>query len=502
MGNKTCNTVCSKDTYVSFVRGLYATQYVTLIQKKFRKYLQYKRDLFEGKKTYFENYILTANYLLFQTDENYVKNRILYQILFFYQNFFQLESNRMNIIYNSNHYMIEDANNFIENFKILILKNLKEIFNIGTIAKSIKNFKVEYELDFEDKESEETDDLTSTLDKIKISNFSDLSVDGKKYQTKQDLPLIYRARCKTPTEKEIQNKRPIKTRTNTTIAHVEIRKKIKREENSFSDSFQSTTINRDNILIDRKDRPEILNILNEFKDMTLIGRTLIGNKFYRGQMDNKTLLKNGFGNEIMGDKGMRYEYIGYFKNGEFHGYGLYIKADGYVYQGEFRHGRKTGFGIEINENKVYRGLFSDGLYHGYGEIIVDNIITYVGCFNNGVKDGIGFNLLDDDSVYIGNYENDKMNGIGTFLWKGGHKFHGEWRNNKMEGRGKFTWKNGDYYLGNYVNDLKHGQGIYYFKSRDSLLRGEWINGLKEGKFALQSDGELYIIYYEKDRQKK
>ena len=89
-------------------------------------------------------------------------------------------------------------------------------------------------------------------------------------------------------EVKLENKKPAKIRTVTTIAHVEIRKKIRQEEISFTDSVNSTNAKENDVLIDRKDKPVILNILNDLNNLSLIETIINKNKiYYKGQIDSK-----------------------------------------------------------------------------------------------------------------------------------------------------------------------------------------------------------------------
>ena len=49
------------------------------------------------------------------------------------------------------------------------------------------------------------------------------------------------------------------------------------------------------------------------------------------------------------------------------------------------------------------------------------------------------------------------------------------KNDKYKGEGKYIWKNGEYYKGEWKNGLKNGKGKYYNKKGNIKFEGEWVN---------------------------
>ena len=204
----------------------------------------------------------------------------------------------------------------------------------------------------------------------------------------------------------------------------------------------------------------------------------------------------------------KFRYVGYFKQNLFHGLGILEKENGWIYKGEFRDNVSNGFGIEISDAGKYEGFWLNGRYHGYGEFYYTNKnkdgttgknLEYKGCYFNGIRDGIGIISFEDGGRYFGSFKKNKMNGVGLFEWKQGHKYYGTWKSDKMNGKGKYVWKNGDMYIGEYENDLRHGKGEYLFKKNDSVLKGQWIEGKKEGKFTLVEKQKSYVINFKNDK---
>jgi hypothetical protein len=271
-------------------------------------------------------------------------------------------------------------------------------------------------------------------------------------------------------------------------------------------------------LFGMNNRTTLENLIDEFnktmKECKLV-KMLEKSKgiYYEGTLNLKTKSKQGIGIQYMIDKekGMRYKYLGYFKNDLFHGYGLLCKEDGYRYEGEFRYGVKCGIGFEFSEKSKYEGFFCNDKHHGYGETSFFHTGTnkiqaskssslHRGCYNQGFRENIGYLEYEDNSKYIGNFLFNKMNNIGAFFWPVGHSYYGTWKDEKMHGRGKYMWKNGDIYLGGYENDLRHGEGEYFFAERNSLLKGFWTNGKKNGRFKLYENGEFFSLTYRNDQQ--
>jgi hypothetical protein len=224
--------------------------------------------------------------------------------------------------------------------------------------------------------------------------------------------------------------------------------------------------------------------------------------YYEGGWHRLKQCKYGLGLIYMTDikKGSRFKFLGYFKDGIYNGFGIYINEEGYSYCGEFRDGLPTGFGIEKNKTGSYKGFFMKGKYEGYGEAVNTHInSSYYGNYANGLKDGLGYSILSDSSKYIGKYKQNKMHGTGLFEWPQSHKYYGGWVNDRMQGIGYYIWKKGDQYIGSYENDLRHGEGEYMFKN-GALLKGTWRHSKKEGKFTLIEAKAKHTILYRNDIQ--
>lgn len=67
-------------------------------------------------------------------------------------------------------------------------------------------------------------------------------------------------------------------------------------------------------------------------------------------------------------------YEGDWLNGQMHGSGLYLWADGRRYQGEYKQDKKDGFGVYMWANgRTYYGMWRDGVQNGEGTKVQPNM---------------------------------------------------------------------------------------------------------------------------------
>ena len=111
------------------------------------------------------------------------------------------------------------------------------------------------------------------------------------------------------------------------------------------------------------------------------------------------------------------EYVGEWKDNNFHGQGTYTFRNGEKYQGDWRDGRNFGQG------------------------------TYT--YSNGEK-------------YVGEWKDNKKNGQGNYTYPNGEKYVGEWKDDENHGQGTYTYANGDKYVGEFRDGKTNGQGYYIF----------------------------------------
>jgi hypothetical protein len=164
------------------------------------------------------------------------------------------------------------------------------------------------------------------------------------------------------------------------------------------------------------------------------------------------------------------KYEGEFKNGLFHGWGIYTYRNGDRYEGEFR----------------------DDMKNGRGTYQYRNGDKYIGEFKNDVKEGRGTFFFASGDKYIGEFAGDMMNGKGVMFYKNGDRYEGEFKNGMKNGNGKFIFANGDVYMGEFKNDVREGKGTYIWADGGKYI-GEFKNGKRHGYGRrIYPDGSEYI----------
>lgn len=92
-------------------------------------------------------------------------------------------------------------------------------------------------------------------------------------------------------------------------------------------------------------------------------------------------------------------YVGEWKDGQFHGEGTFISNAGGRYDGGWKKGLYHGRGRLTHVGRlVYEGDFQDGTYHGEGRERWDDGRIYVGEFRNGLAHGEGTLFAEDGGV--------------------------------------------------------------------------------------------------------
>ena len=112
-------------------------------------------------------------------------------------------------------------------------------------------------------------------------------------------------------------------------------------------------------------------------------------------------------------------------------------------------GECDGWGVangmaSVQGSASYVGQFKDGKKHGYGVKTWKNGEQYVGQFFNDMKNGYGVYkwapkgaaYLGDPragarDVYIGEFYNDQRNGNGAYEWASGDVYRGQWEKDKF-----------------------------------------------------------------------
>ncbi len=168
-------------------------------------------------------------------------------------------------------------------------------------------------------------------------------------------------------------------------------------------------------------------------------------------------------------------FQGAMLNGQFHGKGLFVWANGASYDGDWRYDNPEGQAkLKFANGNQYEGSVINGKPHGQGTMRYSSGDTYAGNFNagdpdgagiytwengqrfegiwnNGHPNGLGRTQFPSGDAYTGNYVDGEPDGLGEYNWANGDKHVGNWKAGKMHGQGTFTWKNGNQWTGNYDN---------------------------------------------------
>ena len=146
------------------------------------------------------------------------------------------------------------------------------------------------------------------------------------------------------------------------------------------------------------------------------------------------------------------KYVGEFKDGEMHGQGTFIFADGNKLVGQWKDGGLHGQGTYTwPSGTKYVGEFKDGKQHGQGTSTWANGNKYVGEFKDGKQHGQGTTTYASGAKYVGEYKNGKQDGQGTQIDADGGKYVGGWKNNKHHGIGTATSPDGEIFVAKHKN---------------------------------------------------
>ncbi len=138
----------------------------------------------------------------------------------------------------------------------------------------------------------------------------------------------------------------------------------------------------------------------------------------------------------------RNEYVGNFKNGKFHGYGVMTHTpsltrwgarsdynDAYViYFGFWENGLHHGKGVLKRNFSEFWGDFKNGSFTGNGREVnsISGSLSYEGEFKNFEQSGFGVRY--GNLITIGSFLDGKLNGLGVIFDENGQRVsQGEWR---------------------------------------------------------------------------
>lgn len=270
---------------------------------------------------------------------------------------------------------------------------------------------------------------------------------------------------------------------------------------------------------------------------------------YDGEIENG--MPNGVG--IYKNKHMKYTYIGQFRHGKMHGFGLLtyrndnsyegewknderdglgkMKTDEMTYEGEFKHDTPNGVGVMKIDRSLYEGEFVNGnpvrgkctirgneyegefnydvvhgyglTFHGYGVFKNARSGVYAGTFDHNYKHGYGMFTTLNGETYSGSFvEDDAILTQGTKMFEVG-LYTGDLKNLKnrliRHGKGRLELTNGDVYDGHFRNNKKYGTGKLT-KTDGTVYEGVWSGDKMQGTVTYPNGAQIdnYFALFSSD----
>ncbi|KAG7397286.1 F-box/LRR-repeat protein 7 [Phytophthora boehmeriae] len=161
-------------------------------------------------------------------------------------------------------------------------------------------------------------------------------------------------------------------------------------------------------------------------------------------------------------------YEGAVRRGKFHGQGtLHIRmafARG-EYVGEWKEGQRHGYGIErLDNGELFEGYWAHDRHNGPGELVLADGSRYDGFFRRGLWHGHGVRTLASGDRISGEFQDGFLDGHGTIEFADGRHYAGDMRRTRRHGRGILMFPNGDRYEGPFEDDEMHGEGTFISRS--------------------------------------
>jgi len=177
-------------------------------------------------------------------------------------------------------------------------------------------------------------------------------------------------------------------------------------------------------------------------------------------------------------------YVGLWKNGCFHGKGLfYMKSNNRWQLADFENGsmiRVLSSGDGKPSSLTIRSKCGGSASQlkdlaeetWEGELYFDH---YQGDIMNGMRDGNGTFTFADGSFYTGMWKSNKPSGIGLFHYTDGKYDVGVYLDGFLNSYGRAQYSNGDIYEGYFKKGDMCGMGLYYQKDDSSYIFGNFQN---------------------------
>ena len=135
----------------------------------------------------------------------------------------------------------------------------------------------------------------------------------------------------------------------------------------------------------------------------------------------------------------------------------------------------------------YIGDFRDEEFHGYGRLEIPisfpRRAVYAGNWVRGQREGRGTHWNGEGKLYIGEWRNNKRHGTGSYFfnipeWKENEhtefwlkenfeNYTGDFVEDHFQGKGTYRWPDGQRYEGSFFASDKHGEGVFYYTTGTS-----------------------------------
>ena len=170
-----------------------------------------------------------------------------------------------------------------------------------------------------------------------------------------------------------------------------------------------------------------------------------------------------------------------------------------LYKGEWSYGLPHGKGQYLDSfGNKYEGEFKLGFFWGDGKFFSKPYqYSYTGQYAMGTKHGVGKIGYANNTTYEGDWLQDIMDGEGVYFAGKNYVYKGEMKNNAFNGKGVLETPQGRI-SGTFLNGKPHGVCKQETLDSQQSVMGNYINGLKNGIFTINLNGEKTEVRYEND----
>ena len=166
-------------------------------------------------------------------------------------------------------------------------------------------------------------------------------------------------------------------------------------------------------------------------------------------------------------------------------------GSGQKFTGQWKNGKFHGKGIYVTLNGIFDCTWMDGLKHGKCTVTIEDKVIYNMTYKNDKRDGQGTRIWPKGGKYTGSWKEDRRHGQGTMLYSSGNTYAGSWDSGYSDGHGIYTWSKGDSFEGEFKGGKLNGPGIYTWADGSKYI-GTWLKNKKHGKGTfIDSDGKTY-----------